>query len=94
MKGRNQFTKAKDEGKTIPTVSSITRQKLSDAAKNQVWSATRRESHSVTMTNAVLSNPESYSSGSRAELARLLLAELNVGVNGKLTFISGQRMLG
>jgi len=56
----NQFIKAKNEGKII-LVSSETKKKLSDKAKEQKWDEERRIKHSISMKNAVKNNPESYS---------------------------------
>lgn len=57
----NQFTKAKELGLPIPSVSEETRQKISESSKKQVWDDERRKRHSTYMLNAVKKNPLSYS---------------------------------
>lgn len=60
--GGNQYTKAKRLGIEPPKMSDETRQKISNAAKNQIWDESRRLKHSQSMKKAVLENPESYTS--------------------------------
>lgn len=59
---RNQYTKAEYYGLEKPVVSDITRKKLSISAKNQIWDDCRRKKLSERMIQAVIDNPESYSS--------------------------------
>ena len=61
IKGSNQFTKAKKLGLPKPIVSEETRKKISDAAKQQIWTVERRELQSKYMKIAVQKHPESYS---------------------------------
>jgi hypothetical protein len=58
--GSNQFTKARNEGKTI-TVSEETRKKLSNASKGKRHSEESRKKISETMQRVVKERPESYS---------------------------------
>ena len=62
IKGENQFTKAKRLGLDTPIVSEITRKKLSDAGKRQIWTEERKIRLSESMRKAVKNNPESYNS--------------------------------
>lgn len=71
MKGRNQFSKARDEGREIPIVSLETRQKLSDTSKLQKWGTERRDNHSSAMKVAVLDNPDSYTSSNRGRTRQI-----------------------
>lgn len=59
---RNQYTKAEYYGLEKPIVSDITRKKLSISGKNQIWDDCRRKKLSERMIQAVIDNPESYSS--------------------------------
>jgi hypothetical protein len=62
--GKNQHTKAKELG-TVYVVSQETRDKLSKAATEQnatKWTDEQRHKHSIVMREAVLNNPESYTS--------------------------------
>lgn len=56
----NQFTKARLNG-TDAFVSAETKKKISDKAKHQVWTEERRQNHSLSMRNAVIEHPASYS---------------------------------
>ena len=60
--GKNQFSKAKEMGLSIPKCSEISRQKLIIRNKSKIWTEVERENHSVIMKNVVLRNPKSYSS--------------------------------
>lgn len=59
-KDTNQFVKAKNEGKRI-IISNETKQKISEKAKQKVWSKERKDAHSKIMRLVVLKNPDSYS---------------------------------
>lgn len=61
IKGTNQYIKAKQNGLPKPTVSDITKNKMSIASKKQIWNEYRRKKHSESMILAVKNNPDSYS---------------------------------
>lgn len=65
-KGGNQYTKG-----TAKPMSKETHDKLSVAAKNQVWSLERRVAHSATMKLAVKNFPESYTSANRGRVKQI-----------------------
>ena len=56
----NQHLKAWANGTQV-IVSEETRKKISDKAKHQVWTEERRQNHSLSMRNAVVEHPASYS---------------------------------
>lgn len=61
--GRNQFSKARDEGRVV-LMSDITKAKLSASATEQNktrWTDDARAKHSTIMKQVVLDNPDSYS---------------------------------
>jgi hypothetical protein len=59
-KGRNQFILAREKGTNVK-VSKETRDKLSIAGKNKIWTDENRKKHSNSMKKAVSKYPESYS---------------------------------
>ena len=59
--GGNQFTKATREGRVIQ-VSDETKEKISKANKEYIWSEERKARHSKLMLDVVKRNPDSYSS--------------------------------
>lgn len=58
--GKNQHTKAKNEGRIVE-VSDETKKKIGNAAKKQKWTVERRNKLSVSMKKAVEKFPSSYS---------------------------------
>lgn len=56
----NQYDKAKLNG-DVYVMNEESRRKISEKSKNQVWDIERRKRHAVSMKNAVISNPLSYS---------------------------------
>lgn len=61
----NGSIKAKQEGREYK-ISEETRQKLRDASLKQVWSEERRNTQRKAMANAVINNPESYTTNNIA----------------------------
>jgi len=92
--GRNQFSKARDEGRIIPAVSSATRQKISDASKLQVWDTERRISHSSLMKEAVLANPESYSSSNRGRTKQIIIDNIKLQGQWEVDFYHWAKVAG
>jgi hypothetical protein len=56
----NQYDKAKSNG-TVYCMEDDVRRKISEKAKKQVWDNEKRKRHSISMKNAVLNHPLSYS---------------------------------
>ena len=79
-KGRNQYTKAKEEGRNI-TISDETRKKMSESARiktTEKWKDPNyRKKHAMGMKKAVANNPSSYSSNNVSGRVK------NIEYNGK-----------
>ena len=60
--GKNQFTKAKSLGLPVPVMSEATRKKISESGKGRIESFELRQKRSNSMRQAVIANPNSYSS--------------------------------
>ena len=60
--GQNQFTKARRIGAAIPTVSESTKEKIRIKRKNYKHSDSSKNKIKIGMRNAVINNPQSYSS--------------------------------
>ena len=85
-RGENQFTKAKKLGLPVPVVTDETRQKISEASKNQKWDDNRRKHHSAVMGKAVLENPDSYTKNNVSSRAKLYCI---LDSDGKETKVKG-----
>lgn len=80
---RNQFSKARDEGRVI-LMSASTKEKLSASATKQnktQWTDEARTKHSMIMKQVVIDNPDSYSKS-------------NVCGRVKMTMYNGQKLKG
>ena len=56
----NQYTKAKEEGRSKPELTEAGRQKIRDSNTNRDWTEEKRQSHSSSMIKAVKEHPDSY----------------------------------
>lgn len=70
-KGGNQYTKAKKLGLPKPKITDITRKKLSEASKKQIWNAERKKKLSESMKLAVQKYPQSYNSSNRGRTKQI-----------------------
>lgn len=76
MKGRNQFSKARDEGRPIPTFSKETLAKiLATKELNGTFRHTEESKRklSASMKQAVENNPESYTSSNRGRTKQIIV---------------------
>lgn len=60
IKGKNQFTKAKELGLPKPKISDKTRQKISESLKGRKYNKEQRLRHSYVMKKTVQNHPDSY----------------------------------
>jgi hypothetical protein len=75
-KGRNQFSKAKDEGRPVPTFSQDTIAKiLATKERNGTFAHTEESKRklSASMKRAVENNPESYTSSNRGRTKQIIV---------------------
>lgn len=82
----NQFTKALMLGLEQPIVSDETREKIGKISKQQIWTDERKSRHSLSMKNAVLKNPESYTKSNRGRVKHIKKYGMTFDGNWELKF--------
>ena len=71
--GSNQYLKAKKLGLPIPLMTDLTRSKISKSSQERQIIDEQRAARSVAMKQAVINNPESYSSANRGRVKQIII---------------------